>query len=84
MSQNEFAVLTDEDAIQTITIILAAYSEHFPQLKGKAVRPDLRDDACKAFARQLVERLKLSKTKLCRPVREDDAGKNSTWSGAQR
>lgn len=64
-------ILTDDEAIRDITVILAAYSEKFPQLRGKAVRPDLKDDARKAFATRLVEYLNLSGTKLCREVRDE-------------
>ena len=53
--------LDDEQAVQHICIILAAYSEHFPQLRGKGVRPDRRDDNRRAFAALLVEKLKCSK-----------------------
>lgn len=62
--------LSDEEAIEYLTVILAAYAEHFPQLRGKGVRPDLKDDARKAFASRLVEYLNLSNTKLCRPEKE--------------
>jgi hypothetical protein len=44
-------VLPDDEEPRT-------YAEHFPQLRGKAVRPDLRDDARRSFARLLVEHLR--------------------------
>lgn len=57
----------DDDEIETtITVTLAAYSKEFPQLRGKDVRPDLRDDARRNFARTLVEHLKRSGVRFAR------------------
>lgn len=60
--------MSDEQAVQAITIILAAYAEHFPQLPGKAVRPDLRDINHAGFARLLIEKLKRSQVRFFKEV----------------
>lgn len=62
----ELIPMTDEDIITTVTVVLAAYSEKFPQLKGKGVGPETRDYRRQAFARELIARLKLSHIQFCR------------------
>ena len=72
--KEQLVALSDEELEQSMCVILAAYSEHFPQLRSKAVRPDLRDQERKLFAREMVARLKASRivfsirprTGLCR------------------
>jgi len=77
-SDEKLLPLTDDELAQSITIILAAYSEKFPQLKGKAVRPDLRDEARRYFARTLVEHLRRSNVQFFR-LTYDTRADNSKW-----
>jgi hypothetical protein len=52
--KDKLVPIGDAELVQSVSIILAAHSEKFPQLKGKAVRPDHRDDARHRFAQELV------------------------------
>lgn len=72
--------MDDDEIIRDIKIILAAYSEKFPQLRGKAVRPDLRDDARQSFARLLVEKLKQSNVRFFK----EPSGYDPGWSERNR
>ena len=75
--------LSDNELAQSITIILAAHSEKFPQLKGKAVRPGLRDEARRHFAMTLVEHLRRSNIHFFRREHNHLAD-NSKWFGPQK
>jgi hypothetical protein len=81
--EEKFLPLSDDELAQSITIILAAYSEKFAQLKGKAVRPELRDDSRRHFAMTLVEHLRRSNVHFFRRDHNYLSG-NSKWFGPQK
>jgi len=65
---SEMVPLNDDEVTDAICIVLAAYGDKFPQLRGKAVRPDLRDMNRDGFARLLVEKLRQSQVRFFKEV----------------
>jgi hypothetical protein len=77
--EEKVAPLDDAEVELLMRVILAAYAEHFPQLRGKPVRPDRRDDARAAFAKLMVEKLRQSGVRFFRCV--TDSSKLMLTSG---
>jgi hypothetical protein len=75
--------LEDDELARHISIILAAHSNKFPQLRGKAVPPDHRDVARRRFAQELVSRLRQGRVVFFR-MNEDDLVHNSKWFGENK
>jgi hypothetical protein len=62
----EMVSMEDDEVVEQIAIILAAYGEKLPQLKGRGVRPDTKDWRHRVFARELVDHLKMGSTRFFR------------------
>jgi hypothetical protein len=60
--------MSEADAVITISVILAAHSKEFPQLRGPGVGRHQTDEARHIFASKLVDHLRTGRQGLYRTV----------------
>jgi hypothetical protein len=78
--KEELLLLSDDELVQGICIILAAHSEKFPALRGKAVRDSVR----RRFAEEMVSRLRQSNVVFFKRVSDYPLMLNSGMSPAHK